>query len=267
MSATGARAELVERDDALASLVALVEDACESRGRLAFLGGEAGVGKTTLLGAVPALAAGRLLVRRGHCDNVTTPAPLGPFADATPELGELLDDDSLSRPRLFRRLRALLTQVPTLLLLEDVHWADEATLDLLRYLGRRVGEDRLLIVATYRSDDVAGPHPLALLRGDLATVDAVRAVDLRPLGEAGVAELVRRAGSSLDPGQVHRSTGGNPFFVTELLAVGADELPPTVRDAVLARAARLSAGANAVLAAAAVIGPRCPVDLLLAASG
>ncbi len=258
---------LVGREGVLAALLAHAHAAAGGAGRLVFLGGEAGVGKTAVAGALMTEVAASLQVRRGYCDSVTTPAPLGPLADAVPELAGLLDDAGLDPVRLFRRLHAALTATPTLLVLEDVHWADEATLDLLRFLARRLANVPLLIVATYRDDEATGDHPLVALRGDLATVPAAGQLTLEPLAADAVAELVAVAGADLDPVALHRSTGGNPFFVTELLAVGGDRLPATVRDAVLARAARLSEAARRVLDAAALLGPRTRLPLLLAVSG
>ena len=130
---------LVERDHLLASLTALVEQAVAGRGSLVFLGGEAGVGKTSLAAALADSAGAWLTVRRGGCDNVTTADALGPLIDAVPELGAVIEDEAeVNRLRLFRRLTAGLTAEATLLLLEDVHWADEATLEILRFLGRRI---------------------------------------------------------------------------------------------------------------------------------
>ncbi len=257
---------LVERDDALASLTALLEETAAGQGRLVFLGGEAGVGKTALTTAFAAAAAGHR-VRRGACDNVTTAAALGPLADAVPELTELMQDEAgVNRLQLFRRLRSVLSAGPTLLLLEDTHWADEATLELVRFLGRRLEGVPLLVVATFREDEVDRDHPLTVVLGDLATSYGVRRMHLAPLTPAGVQRLVAEAGSMLDAAELHVRSGGNAFCVTEVLAAGTLEVPPTVRDAVLARASRLSADGREVLAAAAVLG-RADLRLLVAVSG
>jgi predicted ATPase len=135
---------LVERGDDLAALTALVDAASAGPGRLVFLGGEAGVGKTTLAAALAEVAAAHMTVRRGRCDKVTTAVPPGPVLEAT--------DAGASRLRLFRRVDTVLSAVPTLLLIEDVHWADEATLDLLRSLGRRLAGRPVLVLATFRAD-------------------------------------------------------------------------------------------------------------------
>src|SRR5215469_5461698 len=137
---------LVEREGFLASLEQLLDEALGGSGRLVFLGGEAGVGKTTLAAALAEAASGPV-IRRGSCDNVTTAEALGPILDALPELSGAVDlGAGVSRFRLFQQVRGVLSGAPMLLLLEDVHWADEATLDILRFLGRRLAGLRLLIL-------------------------------------------------------------------------------------------------------------------------
>ncbi|MCW2506943.1 MAG: family ATPase [Modestobacter sp.] len=260
---------LIEREHVLGRLTGLLDDAAAGSGRLVFLTGEAGIGKTSVVAALTEVAHGRLAVRRGACDSVATAAALGPFTDAVPELADVVEDagTDVQRPALFRRLRGVLSGAPTLLVLEDVHWADEATLDLLRYLGRRLTDLPLLVVATSREDEVPPGHPLATLLGELATAPGVHRVQLVPLSVAGVRRLVEQAGSPLDVGQLHRTTDGNPFFVTELVAVGALDLPATVRDAVLARTSGLSAAGQHVLDTAAVLGQRADLELLAEVSG
>ncbi len=131
---------LIERDAQLAALEAAVEEAAAGSGRLVLIGGEAGVGKTSLVTAAARSAAGRTRVLRGMFDNITTPAALGALVDASDELAELIEGERVTRPVLFRRVRATLSSTPTTLVLEDVHWADEATLDLMRFLGRRMAD-------------------------------------------------------------------------------------------------------------------------------
>jgi DNA-binding CsgD family transcriptional regulator/tetratricopeptide (TPR) repeat protein len=261
-------AVLLEREHPLARLTALLEEAAGGSGRLVFLGGEAGVGKTSLVAALVGATAGRLTVRRGACDSIATTAALGPLVEAVPELSDVLEQAAdVDRLQLFRRLRAVLSAEPTLLVLEDVHWADEATLEMLRFLGRRLSALPLLVVATYRDDEVAVDSPLTGVLGDLATSPGVSRLGLSPLSEAAVRQLLESAGSPLDAAELRRSTGGNPFYVSEVLASGVLELPPTVRDAVLARTSRLRPAAQEVLAAAAVLGQRADLGLLLAVSG
>ena len=106
--------------------------------------------------------------------------------------------------------------MPTLAVIEDAHWADEATLDLLRFLGRRLNAVRALLIVTYRNDEVGLKHPFRLLLGDLATTMTIRRLDLTPLSEDSIRALAE--GSGRDPTALHQLTGGNPFFASEVLA-------------------------------------------------
>ena len=259
---------LVERDPFIAPLLEWVPDAETRTGRLVLLGGEAGVGKTSLVGLLATRVGPDVTVRRGFGDNVATPSPLGPVLDALPELTAVIEEATeATRPRLFREVRARLAERPTLLVLEDVHWADEATLELVRFLGRRLDGMPLLAVATFRDDEVGPGDPLTRLLGDLATVPYVDRMHLPALTAEAVASLVADAGSPLDASILHRRTGGNPFFVTEVLAGGATDAPTTVRDAVLARLADLSPAARDVMGAAAVLGPGASLALLCEVAG
>src|SRR3984893_3192896 len=270
---------LIERAGFLASLEGLLGEALDGNGRLVFLGGEAGVGKTTLAEALAAAAradnaddaaaaGGGPAVRRGSCDNVTTAEALGPVLVAFPRLITAVDDEGgVSRLRLFRKVREALAGSPMLLLLEDVHWADEATLDILRYLGRRLAGVRLMILATFRSEEVGRDHPLTVVMGDLAGLPGVVRMQLPPLTATGVRQLLAAAGSALDADAIFQRTGGNPFYLTEVLAAGAEQVPATVRDAVLARVSRLSPAAREAAAAASVLGRRGEAGFLAAVSG
>lgn len=255
------RPPLVERADLLDALTRLADEVGRGRGRLVLLSGEAGVGKSALVAALADRVPRSLVVRRGGCDNVTTPAPLGPFLEAVPELADIPapthgEDNAV----LFRAATEALGAQPSLVVLEDVHWADGASLDLLRHLGRRIDRTGVVIVATFRSDELDPAHPLRVVLGDLATTPGVERLEVPPLSPAGVEQLA--AGTVVDPTGLYARTGGNAFYVTEVLASGTDELPGTVTDAVLARAARLSDGARRTLEAAAVLGPGTDAVLL-----
>ena len=258
---------LVEREDFLVSLERLLGEALDGSGRVVFLGGEAGVGKTALATALAEAASGPV-VRRGSCDNVTTAEALGPILDALPELAAAVDlEAGVSRFRLFQQVRGVLSESPMLFLLEDVHWADEATLDILRFLGRRLAGTRLLILATFRSEEVDGDHPLTVVMGELAGLPGVVRMQLPALSVNGVKQLLDDAGSALDAGEVYQRTGGNPFYVTEVLAAGSGHVPATVRDAVLARVSRLSPAAREVAGTASVLGRRAEAELLAEVAG
>ena len=259
---------LVEREAALVGLVTAVDRSSDGAGQVVFVSGEAGVGKSALVAGLIDAVRARIAVRRGTCDNITTAAPLGAVLDAVPELAGLpADVEGPSRLMLYRRLRDILGSVPTLLVLEDVHWADEATLELLRYVGRRLDGVALLVVATFRDEALTRASPLASVVGDLVGAPGVSRIAVRPLSVAGVARLIELAGSDLNPKSLHRRTGGNAFYVTEVLAAGTDDVPPTVQQAVLARLFRLSAAAQRVLGAAAVLGQPADVTTLSAVSG
>ena len=258
---------LLERASFLEDLVAAVEEAASGRGRLLFLGGEAGVGKTSLLRRFHDERTGARVLR-GACDALTTPRPLGPLhdmlADVGPDLAAALRDGG-SREAIFRAFRRELDRapVPTVVVFEDVHWADEGTLDLLRFVGRRIDDAPALVIATYRIEDVMSDHPLRLVLGDVASASGTLRMTLPRLSLEAVERMVAEAGTDVDAGTLHARTGGNPFFVTEILSSEASGVPPTVRDAVLARVARLPDPARRVLESAAVLGPRVDADILL----
>src|SRR3954454_2557178 len=152
---------------------------------------------------------------------------------------------------------------PVVLVFEDMHWADDATLDVLRVLARRVGGTPSLIIVTYREEEAVDAHPLRRLLGELTSVAAVERVTVPPLSLEGVRELA--SSQAADGDAIYALTRGNPFLVTELLASGAETLPATVRDAVLARIARLSPGARVLLKGVALVAAGAELWLLDAA--
>ena len=237
---------LLEREAQLASLTGYAAEARHGDGRLVLVGGEAGVGKSALVEqAQRDLPAAHWLW--GACDGLFTPRPLGPLFDIASKLGgELLELCRADAPReeLFRALLRQISEPAELhvLVMEDVHWADEATVDLLRFLGRRLRDAPVLLIATYRDDGLSPDDPLRVALGDLATQRSTRRIGLAPLTEHAVGLLA--ADSGLEAAALYRLTGGNPFYVTEVVQSGMGEVPPSARDAVLARAARLGGAAR-----------------------
>jgi DNA-binding CsgD family transcriptional regulator/tetratricopeptide (TPR) repeat protein len=262
--------ELLERSECLSTL-----DAClagvvsRERGCLVLVNGEAGVGKTALVRRFCAEQPGSERVLWGTCDALFTPRPLGPLFDVAEATGGELEELVASGARAHEVVAELAREVrrrsPTVMVLEDVHQADGATLDVIRLLGRRVAGLSALVVVTYREVELSAVHPLRIVLGELATASDVVRLTIDPLSRAAVAALARP--HELDPDELFRRTGGNPFFVTEVLATGADAIPRTVRDAVLARAARLSDEARRLLEAVAVVPPHAEVELLEAIAG
>jgi DNA-binding CsgD family transcriptional regulator len=257
---------LHERGHAIASLNEYAAEAREGNGRLVLVPGEAGVGKSTLVEHFETLTDDARWLH-GACDGLFTPRPLGPLFDVAEDLGgNLLAACRRDAPRdeLFQGLLAELSSGDQLrvLAVEDVHWADESTLDLIRFLGRRIRDAPALVICTYRDDELSADHPLRLVLGELASSRSTRRIDLAPLSQAAVREIAE--GSGFDADELYRLTGGNPFFVSEVLQAGGLDLPRSARDAVLARLARLTPGARQAAVVAAVIGRQVEPSLLRA---
>ncbi|HJQ59741.1 MAG TPA: AAA family ATPase, partial [Vineibacter sp.] len=248
---------LLERDAPLEALLTALRNAAAGRGGIAVVGGEAGIGKTALLDEFARRAGTRARVLWGGCEALFTPRPLGPLQDMVqaldPRLATMLAQTA-SPGQLFPAVLQALqdTKRPLALLFEDVHWADNATLDLVKYLGRRLSMLRVLLVLTLRTDEVGPDHPMAQVLGDLPAA-GLRRIGLGALSPQAVAILARQAGRS--GADLHRVTSGNPFFVTELLAspdAAHEDLPASVRDAVWSRLSRLTAGERAALEAISI---------------
>ena len=174
--------------------------------------GEAGSGKTTLIEAMVEQLDGSTSVITGACDPLSTPRPLGPLRDfaADPASGladlELGDRDAASLfAEVLRRLQDATR--PTVMIVEDVHWADEATLDFLRFMGRRVRHSQAVIVCTYRDDELGADHPLRIVLGQLAALATTHRLDVPPLSVDAVAQL---AGvTAIEAVDLHDRTEGN----------------------------------------------------------
>jgi DNA-binding CsgD family transcriptional regulator len=243
-------AVLLERDGALSTLEAAFEAVVAGRGGVALVSGEAGIGKSSVVQVFVAAEGRATRVLAGACDDLAVPRPLGPFLDMAGELPGLaleLRSDGVDAGRVV--LDELSRDGATICVVEDAHWADEATIDVLTFVARRVEAVSVLLVVSFRDDEVGPDHPL---RRALAALPAGRThrLELERLSVQAVAQL---AGADVDAASLHAITGGNPFFVCEALTSGADRTPPSVRDAVLARAARLSIGARSVAELVSVI--------------
>jgi DNA-binding CsgD family transcriptional regulator/tetratricopeptide (TPR) repeat protein len=262
--------DLLERKSDLLTLDAALERARTGHGQFVLVSGEAGIGKTALVEHFVRRRGGSASVLRGYCDPLLTPSALGPLHDISRELdGDLSRyiDEAVHTSSIFARFLDILTALPqpVLLVIEDIHWADEATIDLLKYLGRRLDGTRVLMIATFRDDEVQRHDGLRFLLGDLATTRTVERLELACLSREAVATLAGDRVEDID--DLFRSTGGNPFFVTEVIASPAAGVPTTVRDAVLGRVARLGADGRRLLDLSAVIGARVEYELLEAVAG
>jgi DNA-binding CsgD family transcriptional regulator/tetratricopeptide (TPR) repeat protein len=247
---------VLEREAELSALAEAVRGAARGDGSAVLIYGEAGIGKSSLVETVRAQlpAEGRMFV--GYCDDLATPRTLGPFRDLVGRLGADFSRAVTNgdRDQMLAALHAELDWAghPTVLVIEDVHWADDATADALRYLTRRIARLPAVLVLTYRDDELSRGDPLQGLLGLASRSDRVRHLPLRRLSPAAVQQL--SAGSAVDAAGLFALTAGNPFFVHELLASAQGEsVPRTIVDAVMARVGRLDPAAQDVLEQLAVV--------------
>jgi DNA-binding CsgD family transcriptional regulator len=269
LSSPSTTGPLVERDGVLAELAEYADSALWGAGRLVMIQGEAGIGKSSVIRAFcDDFRGGTLAI--SHCDPVSAPVPLGPILD----LCDCLDQDV--RAQLegaisgeagagsvpYTVASALAVTAPLVWVIEDAHWADSATLDVLRYVTRRLARMPVLLVVTYRDDEVGPRHPLAVALGDVVGSNAVARIDLSLLSIFGVRALAA-AQPDVDVVELHRVTGGNPFLVTEALAAGwAGDTPTAVRYFMGERLARLSPRGRAAATAVAVLGPDAAANMV-----
>jgi len=321
---------MVGRDSELTRLLGLLDDAAAGRPAHALIGGDAGVGKTRLVSELAARAADRgFVVLSGRCAELGDSIPYLPLADALregstgpaagpladalaarPVLSRLLPDrepvpaaaseiSGLAQQQLFGAVLGLLAELatarPVLLILEDLHWADRSTRDLVTFLSRVLHRERVAVVATYRTDDLHRRHPLRPVVAELLRLPSVTAIELGPLGYAEMEDhLTALAAGPLDAAILHRMVAraeGNPYYAEELLAavgqqgspgpagtlsvsadresvsIGGDVLPSGLAALLLGRVERLSGPAQQVLRAAAVAGRQADDGIVSAAAG
>jgi len=256
---------LVEREASLAVLERAL-GAARTIGQIVTVSGEAGIGKSSLLQTFAGRGAAGARVLWGYCEALGTPRPLGPLLDMAPALGGLTAEALAAGSPPHDVFAAFIGDLarrgpPIVAVFEDVHWADEATLDLLKYAGRRISQTRAVIVVSWRDDEVDADHSIHRVLGDWPHA-AVHRIELQRLSIAAIEQL---AAGTRDADAVHALTGGNPFFVTEVLSGAADTVPASVREAVLARRARLDAPARAVLDLVSVVPLRLEPGLLSSA--
>jgi DNA-binding CsgD family transcriptional regulator len=253
--------DLLERGREVDALSRVLAAAAGGGGQGVAVTGEPGVGKSALVESVCAGARGLRVLRSG-CDPLVTPRPLGPFRDLLAHLRPMDRNAPLAVAceAAFEALRA----EPTVLVVEDVHWVDAASVEVLRFLVRRLDAMPCALVVTYRDDEIGAQHSARPLLGDFAVLDRLTTLRLAPLSVDGVGLLLD--GSGLDASTVHGLTGGNPFFVAEVAKDPDRPLPATVRDAVLARTAGIAAADLEVLQLAAAAPDRLD-DRVLPALG
>ena len=239
--------DLLERADDLEILEHALAEAERSSGSVVLIGGEAGIGKTRLVQWFSGIHADDTRVLWGACDDLSTPRTLGPFRDIAGQVDGALKNAVVegTRGEVFDAVLDAVVEGgrPTAVIIEDVHWADGATLDVLKFLGRRIDRVPVTLILTYRDEEVPDNHPLMLMIGDLPS-SAVHRVLPAPLSRAAVEELASEYEGSVK--NLFAMTRGNPFLVSEALLVPGGDVPANVRDAVRTRASRLSPIGQAV---------------------
>ena len=253
--------ELMERGDHLRELREALADAARGHGSVALVAGEPGIGKTALVSRFAEQHVRRARVLWGICDDLSTPRPLSAFRDLAEALPDSLANAVRDGPEpttfpvlLLDELRS--RPAPTVLVLEDVHWADQATIDAITVIGRRLTGLPIVLVLTYRSGELEPGHPLQ------TAIDAVqrsttRSVELAPLSREAVGTLAGGDGE-----RIYSLTGGNPFFVTEMLAGSDGVPPPSLSNAVLGRVGRLHGASRELLQLISMVPGRIPTRVL-----
>ena len=228
--------ELIERDGFLALLQKKFSIVAEGEGHCVFVSGEAGIGKTSLVKAFCKQQRGDCTIYQGACDALFTPRPLAPLYDIIWQVRNDLWAASHSieqRSELFLNFFHELSsrKEKILIVFEDIHWADEATLDFIKFFLRRIVQLRCLFILTYRDDEIHSRHPLRNVLGDLSP-DTFTRIQLTPLSRQAVYNLANEKG--YDAENVYSISGGNPFYVNEILASYSPGIPDNIKDAILA---------------------------------
>jgi len=247
------RLVLLGRDLELELMAGVLGGVQSSGGKVVLVRGEAGIGKSSLVRGFAAGHGDEAHVYVGSCDDLLIPQPLGPFWDIArrePSLGEPLGNGD--RPGVLEAILHLLSGSlrPSIMVIEDTHWADEATLDAIKYIGRRIAQTSAMLLLTYRVGEVDYEHPLRGVMADLPPDSVVR-VQLGGLSLSAVSTIIGAA--TLDPEEVLAATNGNPFLVTEMASAGGQALPSSVQESVMARVQKLSPAAREMLQVLSVI--------------
>lgn len=297
---------IVGRERERGILRAQLRDALDGTGRLVLVGGEAGIGKTTLVEDLTRAATARgCLVLWGHAYDLTATPPYGPWlellrrypagSDDLPPVPAVVADarslaDAGSQDAFFASVTGFFDDVarqqPLVLVLEDLHWADQGSLDFLRYPARQLRHSRILLVATYRSDELHRHHPLYALLPVLVRESGAERLDVQRLDAAANRSLIASrytlgedAAARLE-GYLQTHAEGNPLFALELLRsleeggvlrkddgtwslgdVTRVHIPSLLRQVIEGRLDRLGAEARGLLQVAAIIGQEVSLDL------
>ncbi len=246
--------QLLERDQFISDLNALFDKIQTENGIVVAISGEAGIGKTSLVEAFTNLLKDQNKILWGACDDLFTPRPLAPLYDIASQLNSnIIDqlDSGIPRPSIFSNfLNAIQNSEAKIIIIEDMHWADESTLDLLKFLGRRINKLKTLLIITYRNDEIKSDHPLKLALGSIPS-DFLKRIKLNPLSEESVKYLAAKHGRF--DSSLYQMTGGNPFLVTQILSNDQQETPATIKELFTSKLKKLSAAGKSFVELISVI--------------
>ena len=249
---------LLDRERELELLSEGLERAATGQGGVALLTGEAGIGKTSLVREFLSNLDPEFRVLRGACEDLNVAEPLGPLRDilrdAEPSLVSELSGIE-NHLEIYAQVMSVLANHPdgTVVVIEDMHWADEATVDFVRFVARRIIDRPIFLMVTSRAEQAYYRQKVRRAFGDLP-MEALFRIGLAPLSEDAVSELCKNL--SRDPKDIYDASGGNAFFVTELLRNAGDDIPPSISDAVLSRVDSLSSHDRALLEAVSIVPRR-----------
>lgn len=227
--------ELTERFEFMATLKALFNNATAGEGHSVFINGEAGIGKTSLVKAFCKLYKNNYNIYQGVCDALFSPRPLAPLYDVVSQVtngmwteADMPEDRALLFTKFFHQLTTI--QHPFIIVFEDIHWADEATLDFIRFFARRITQTNCLFLLTCRIDEIPARHPLKYLPGQLPP-DTFTRLQLTPFSKKAVETMAAEKGYKGE--DVYSISGGNPFYVNEILASYSPGIPDNIKDSIL----------------------------------
>ena len=227
--------QLIERDEFLASLQTHFEDISGGEGHCILVSGEAGIGKTALVKSFCKQQSGGCIIYQGACDDLFTPRPLAPLYDVLWQVNKERwpsppgDESSVLFSHFFQELCAKKEKI--LLVFEDIHWADEGTLDFIKFFVKRIHQLPCLFILTYRDDEISAKHLLRNILGQLPH-DSFSKLMITPLSKQSVVEMATQKGYNGE--DVYAITGGNPFYVNEILARYSPGVPDNIKDSILA---------------------------------
>jgi len=227
--------ELVERAGFLTILQSHFNDVAKGEGHAVFVSGEAGIGKTSLVRAFCKELTDECNIYQGTCDALFTPRPLAPLYDIllqmhedVPAISGQIEDRAAFFTQFFHDLKNM--RGITMLIIEDIHWADEATLDFIKFLARRITQLRCVFILTYRDNEIHSRHPLRNVLGQLQSGSFTR-IQLPPFSRDAVDRLAQEKGYNGE--DVYSISGGNPFYVNEILAGYSAGIPDNIKDSIL----------------------------------